>query len=368
VFDYIDGGAEEERTSRANLAAFDAFQFQPRMAATNGADPGDLAITALGTPVSLPVLLSPVGSTRIFHPGGEIAGSRAAAAAGTILTVSTMSGHTIGEVAAGAPGPLWFQLYFLGGRDGAERLVGEARSQGYKALVVTVDTAATGPREREYRTGLRPPIKVDFSTIRKVCRQVAVRPRWLAASARDGFQFGFANVSYLSDSGRPMTQTDALRAWYGAPAKWEDFSWLREHFGGPVIAKGVLSGDDARRAIDAGASAIIVSNHGGRQLDRAPATLPALIEVMAAVGNQVEVYVDGGFRRGSDVVAALALGARAVMIGRPWAYGLAADGERGVGHVIEIFRGGIIRTLRLLGCPTLAALGPEFLKIPPSWR
>ena len=367
MFDYLDGAAEGERTSRANLAAFDAFQFRPKMAAVDGSDPGDLATTVLGTPVSLPVLLSPVGSTRLFHPGGEIAGSRAASSAGTILTVSTMSGHTIGEVAEAAPGPLWFQLYFLGGREGGERLVAEARTRGYKALAVTVDTASTGPREREYRTGLRPPLKIDVRTIRKIYRQVAVRPRWLAATALDGFHLGFANVSYLCDPHRPVTQTDALRAWYAAPVKWEDFPWLREQFGGPVIAKGVLSGDDARRAVDAGASAIIVSNHGGRQLDRAPATLPALVEVMDAVGDQVEVFVDGGFRRGSDVVAALALGARAVMIGRPWAYGLAAAGERGVDHVLEIFRTGMICTLRLLGCPTLDALTPDVVKIPTDW-
>jgi isopentenyl diphosphate isomerase/L-lactate dehydrogenase-like FMN-dependent dehydrogenase len=196
---------------------------------------------------------------------------------------------------------------------------------------------------------------------------VAVRPRWLTAAARDRFRFGFANVAGLGDPGQPVTETEALIEWQSAPARWEDFAWIRERFGGPVIAKGVLTGDDARRAVDAGASAIIVSNHGGRQLDRAPATVPALIEVLAAVGDEAEVYVDGGFRRGSDVAAAIALGARAVMIGRPWAYGLAAAGEAGIASVMEVFRTGIARTLRLLGCPSLDALDRQFVRVPESW-
>ena len=368
VFDYLDGAAEGERTMRANLAALDALEFRPRMAATRGSDPAPLGRTVIGTPVSLPVLLSPVGSSRFMHTGGDVAGVRAAGAAGTIFTLSTVSGHTIGEVAAAASGPAWFQLYFFGGRRGAEQLVDRARAAGYRAIVVTVDTQSPGPRERELALGLSPPIEVNLHTVRKMARQVAVRPRWLAAAARDRFRFGFANVANLGDPDAPMSAAEALIFWQSAPASWEDFAWIRDRFGGPVIAKGILTGDDAKRAVDAGASAIIVSNHGGRQLDRAPAALPALAEVLAAVGPDVEVLVDGGFRRGSDVVAALALGARAVMIGRPWAYGLAAAGEAGIASVLDVYRTGIARTLRLLGCPSLDDLDRDFVRLPAGWQ
>jgi len=367
VFDYLDGAAEGERTMRANLAAHDALQFRPRMAVTSGSDPAPLSRTVLGTPLSLPVLLGPVGSSRSMHVGGDVAGVRAAGAAGTIFTLSTVSGHSIAEVAAAGSGPVWFQLYFFGGRRGAERLVDRAREAEYRAIVVTVDTQSPGPRERELRLGLSPPIQVNLPTAAKMARQVALRPRWLAAAARDRFRFGFANVASLGEPDSPERAVEALVAWQSAPARWEDFGWIRERFGGPVIAKGVLTADDAKRAVDAGASAVIVSNHGGRQLDRAPATLPALAEVLPAVGPDVEVLVDGGFRRGSDVVAALALGARAVMIGRPWAYGLAAAGEVGIASVLDVFRTGIARTLRLLGCPSLDDLGPDFIRLPPGW-
>jgi isopentenyl diphosphate isomerase/L-lactate dehydrogenase-like FMN-dependent dehydrogenase len=368
VFDYLDGAAEAERTMRANVAALDAVQFRPRVAVTRGTDPAPLTRTVLGTAVSLPVLLGPVGSSRSMHVGGDVVGVRAAGAAGTIFTLSTASGHAIGEVAAAASGPVWFQLYFFGGRRGAEQLVDRARDAGYRAIVVTLDTQSPGPRERELALGLSPPIEVNLHTVRKMARQVAVRPRWLAAAARDRFHFGFANTPNLGGPGVPTSAVDALIAWQSAPARWEDLGWIRDRFGGPVIAKGILTGDDAKRAVDAGASAIIVSNHGGRQLDRVSATLPALAEVLAAVGSEVEVVVDGGFRRGSDVVAALALGARAVMIGRPWAYGLAAAGETGIACVLDVYRTGIARTLRLLGCPSLGDLDRAFVRAPPDWQ
>jgi isopentenyl diphosphate isomerase/L-lactate dehydrogenase-like FMN-dependent dehydrogenase len=367
VFDYLDGAAEGERSMRANVAALDAVQFRPRVGATRGRDPSPSVRTVLGIPVSLPVLLSPVGSSRSMHVRGDVAGARAAGSAGTIFTVSTMSGHTMEEIATEADGPLWFQLYFLGGRSGAERLVDRARRAGYHAIVVTLDTQSPGPRERELRHGLSPPIEVNLPTIRKMARQVVARPQWLAAAAREGFPFGFANATDIGDPGRPVTVAEALAEWQSAPARWEDLGWIRERFGGPVIAKGILTREDARRAIEAGASAIVVSNHGGRQLDRAPATMPALVEVLDAVDGQVEVYVDGGFRRGSDAVAAIALGARAVMIGRPWAYGLAAAGEPGVASILNIFQAGVTRTLRLIGCPSLDVLDSDFVRIPADW-
>jgi isopentenyl diphosphate isomerase/L-lactate dehydrogenase-like FMN-dependent dehydrogenase len=313
------------------------------------------------------LLLSPVGFTKMMDPAGDVAGVRAAGAAGTIFTLSSMSGHTIDEVAAEASGPIWFQLYFLGGRTGAEQLVERARVAGYDALVVTLDTQIPGNRERDYRYGLSPPLTLNLPTVMKMAPQAARHPWWLLDVAKDRFRFKLANASNLiDDGGRAMSEADALIHWVSKPPTWEDFAWLREQFGGPVICKGIVTGDDARRAVDAGVSAIIVSNHGGRQLDGIAASLPALVEVLEAVGDQVEVLVDGGFRRGADVVRAVALGARAAMIGRPWAFGLAAAGEPGVTRVLSILRQDIDRTLRLVGAPTVGSLDPTFV-CRPDW-
>jgi isopentenyl diphosphate isomerase/L-lactate dehydrogenase-like FMN-dependent dehydrogenase len=191
-----------------------------------------------------------------------------------------------------------------------------------------------------------------------------LHPRWLADLVRDRFRLELVNATGLQLDHQPMSAVEALIHWLASPPRWEDFSWLREQFHGPVIAKGILTGDDARRAVDCGAAAIVVSNHGGRQLDGVPATMTALVEVLDAVGTDVEVLVDGGFRRGADVVKAVALGARAVMVGRPWAYGLAAAGEPGVSRVLSILRDDIDRTMRLLGVSSIADLNREFLHMP----
>jgi isopentenyl diphosphate isomerase/L-lactate dehydrogenase-like FMN-dependent dehydrogenase len=365
VFDYIDGGAEAEITMRANRAAIEAVGFLPRMGLTRGRP--DLTTTVLGTPVSMPVLLGPVGFTRMIHHRGDVAAARAAGAAGTIFTQSSMSGHTIEEVAAVGPGPKWFQLYFLGGRAGAERLVERAWRAGYTALAVTLDTQIVGNRERDLRNGLRRPLRIDLSNVVRVGPQVAVRPRWLAHFARQGLRLDIVNTSGFAGPGRPMTVDDAVVAMSTYPPTWDDFSWIRGQWPGPVLAKGVVTGDDARRAVASGADAIIVSNHGGRQLDGMAASLPALVEVLDAVGDQVEVLVDGGIRRGSDVARAVALGARATLIGRAWAYGLGAAGQAGVEQVLSILRTDLDRTLRLLGCPSVAALDHRFVARPPAW-
>ncbi len=315
----------------------------------------------------MPILLSPIGFTRMMNPLGDVAGVRAAGNAGTIFTLSSMSGHTMDEVTAAATRPAWFQLYFLAGREGAEKLVRRARDAGFSALAVTLDTQILGNREREQRQGLRPPLKLDARTVRKMAPQVAVRPWWLADAARDRFRLELVNAASLGTAEQPMSAAEALARWMARPPTWDDFGWLREQWPGPILAKGVVTGDDARRAVDSGADAIIVSNHGGRQLDTMPAGLPALVEVVDAIGGQVEVLVDGGFRRGADVVKALALGARAVMVGRPWAYGLAAAGQPGVDRVLAILREDLDRTLRLLGCASVAEIDQTHVRIPKHW-
>lgn len=367
VFDYLDGGAESESTMRANRTAMMSVGFRPSMGVTPGDPAPSLSTTVLGQTLSMPVILGPVGFTRMMDRHGDVAAARAAGQAGTGFTLSSMSGHTIEEVGAAAAGPAWFQLYFLGGRAGAAQLVDRAQRAGFEALVVTMDTQFPGHRERDLRNGVKPPLQMNLRNMVKFAPQVALHPDWLMEFARDRFQLDIVNATTLGPPEHPMTVEEALVEWTAAPPRWEDFSWIREQWRGPIIAKGIINGDDARRAVDCGVSAIVVSNHGGRQLDGMPATLPALVEVLDAVGDSVEVLVDGGVRRGSDVIRALALGARAVMIGRAWAYGLAAAGEPGVEAILDLLAVDMDRTLRLLGCQAVNDLDRSFIRYPPGW-
>jgi isopentenyl diphosphate isomerase/L-lactate dehydrogenase-like FMN-dependent dehydrogenase len=279
-----------------------------------------------------------------------------------------MSGHTIEDVKAAAGGPAWFQLYFLGGRAGAEQLIDRAQKAGYTTLVVTIDTQIPGNREREQRHGVHLPLQMSLSNAVRFAPQVAPHPGWLSDFARDGFSLELANAASLGTPERPMSSRDALMYWLTSPPRWEDFAWIRERWPGPVVAKGIVTGEDARRAVDSGVEGIIVSNHGGRQLDGIRATMPALVEVVEAVGGEVEVLVDGGIRRGADVVRAVALGAQAAMVGRPWAYGLAAAGEAGIVRVLEILREDIDRTLRLVGCASIDEAKRDLVEFPDAWR
>jgi L-lactate dehydrogenase (cytochrome) len=366
VRNYIEGGAGNEATLRANLEGVGAVGFRPKMGVTADSGP-DLTTTVLGTPVSMPVLLSPVGFTRMMHPSGDLAGAAAAAGAGTISTLSTMSGHTMEDVIAAAGGPVWFQLYFLGGREGAEQLVSRARDLGFSALVVTMDTQSLGDRRREARYGLSPPLRLDLRTVTKMTPYVAPRPRWLLDRALDGFRLDLVNALTLGPRGQPMSSSEARLRWIGAPPRWEDIARLREQFGGPVAVKGILTADDARRALDSGADAVIVSNHGGRQLDGVASSFAALPGVVAAVGDQMEILVDGGIRSGADAVRAVALGARAAMVGRAWAYGLGAAGRPGVERVLGLLREDVDRTMRLLGVARVGDLDATFVEPPAVW-
>ncbi len=363
---YVDGGAGNECTLEANLRAVQAVRFRPRVGSAPGAPP-DLATTVLGTPVSMPVLLGPVGFTRMMHPDGDVAGAGAASGAGTVFTHSSMSGHTMEEVQAATTGPTWFQLYFLGGRAGADRLVGRARDLGYSGLVVTLDTAVPGDRRRESRYRLSPPLRLDLPTMQKMAPYALLRPRWLVDAARDGFFLDLVNAQGHSVDGAPMGEQEALIRWIGEPATWADVEWIAARFGGPVVVKGIMTVDDARRAVEVGATALVVSNHGGRQLDGAPATFAVLEEVVHAVGGEVEVLVDGGIRSGADVVRAVALGARAALVGRAWAYGLCAAGRPGVEQVLALLRQDMDRTVRLLGVDSIEDVDRSLVDTPEEW-
>ncbi len=362
VFDYIDGGADSEITLRENSRAFDDVTFRPRCAVATASC--DLRTTVLGTTIDLPVILAPVGSSRMFYPKGEEAAARAAGKAGTIYTLSTLSGCAVADVKRATTGPVWYQLYLLGGRDVALGGIERAQRCGCSALVVTIDTPVAGLRERDVRNGTKELITGGPFTMLPYVFQFLAKPRWLAAYLRDGGLMRFPNV-VLKDG--PMPYADVGAALEQSMVCWDDLRWIRAAWRGPIIVKGVHIGDDARRAIDYGADAIVVSNHGGRQLDGVSATLRALPEVVAAANDRLEVLLDGGIRRGSDVVKAMGLGARAVLVGRAYAYGLGAGGEAGVQRAIEILRTDIVRTLKLLGVSSVAALDRSLVEAPPAW-
>lgn len=361
VFDYIDGGAEDEVTLRANTRAYEEITFRPRGAVA--LEECDLTTTVLGTPLALPFLLAPLGSTRLFHPRGEVLAARAAGEAGTAYALSTLSGSSIEDVRAGSRGPLWYQLYLVGGRDVARKAIARARAAGYSALLVTIDTAVAGMRERDLRNGIKELLGGGLLEKVRFGPQFLVRPRWLFGFLRDGGLMRFPNV-VLADG--PMRYLDVGPALERSVVKWDDLAWIREAWSGPIVVKGVLTAEDARAAVAAGVDAIVVSNHGGRQLDDAPPTIRVLGEVLAEVNGRAEVLVDGGIRRGSDIVKALCLGARAVLVGRAYAYGLAAGGGAGVARAIEILRSDVVRTLRLLGCASMRDLDRSFVSVPPK--
>jgi L-lactate dehydrogenase (cytochrome) len=362
VFDYIDGGADGEVTLRENVRAFQDVAFRPRCAVET--PPPDLRTTVIGTPISMPVIFAPVGSSRMFWPRGEEAAAATAGAAGTIYSLSTLSGCRLEDVKKATSGPAWYQLYLCGGRDVASATLQRARDAGYSALILTIDTAVAGMRERDLRNGSKQLLTRKLGPMLPYVWQFAARPSWLAGFLRDGGLMKFPNVM-LPDG--PMLYADVSLALEQSTVTWRDLRWIREIWTGPVVIKGVHTAEDARRALDEGANAICVSNHGGRQLDGVHATIRVLPEIVDAVGGRVEVLLDGGVRRGGDVVKALCLGARAVLIGRAYAYGLAAAGGPGVARAVDILRSDIVRTLKLLGCASVRELNGSLVDAPRDW-
>jgi isopentenyl diphosphate isomerase/L-lactate dehydrogenase-like FMN-dependent dehydrogenase len=360
VFDYIDGGAEDEITLRANERAFADVTFRPRQC-VDARDP-DLRTEVLGTTFDLPFLLAPLGFCRMFYPRGESVAAREAHAAGTAYVLSTFSGQRLEEVRADAPGPLWYQLYVPGGRAVAEASIARARAAGYSALVVTIDTPVSGMRERDIRRGAGALLQGGLAAKLSLAWQFALHPRWLIGFWGDGAPRVFPNVELPGVGAMPSRDTGVLLA--NTNVTWKDLTWIRDAWRGPIIIKGVHTGDVARQAVDAGADAVIVSNHGGRQLDGVAASIRVLPEVVAAVGDRVEVLMDGGIRRGADIIKARCLGAKAVLIGRAYGWALGAAGGPGVARAIAILRADLIRTMRLLGCASMRELDRSFVDVP----
>jgi L-lactate dehydrogenase (cytochrome) len=357
VYEFVAGGAETESSVRRNRSAWGAMTFRPHTL-VDVAD-RDLSTTVLGRPVAMPLLLAPAGLARLVHPDGELAAAAAAGEAGTVMALSTGSSCTIEDVAAAASGPLWFQLYLWRDRDVVAGLVQRAAASGYHALCLTVDVPIVGQRERDLRNGMTIPPRLTVRNLLDASWRV---PWWKGFLG--GREVTFEN--FLGVEGAQNDSAAALGAFVNKQmidpsVTWDELPWLRELWPGPLVVKGILTAEDARRAVDGGAEGVVVSNHGGRQLDGAPATAAVLAEVVDAIGDRAEVYVDGGIRRGTDVVRALAIGARAAMVGRPWFWGLAAGGEAGVARVLEIFRTEIDRTLALLGVSRVAELDRSFL-------
>jgi L-lactate dehydrogenase (cytochrome) len=363
VFDYIDGGAEAEITLRANENAFAEVTFRPRQCVEARAV--DLRTTVLGTTLDLPFLLAPIGFCRMFYPRGESVAAREATAAGTAYILSTFSGTRLEDVRAAASGPLWYQLYMPGGRAVAEATIARARAAGYSVLVVTIDTPVGGMRERDIRRGAGPLLKGHVLASLPHVWQFLTHPRWVLDYVGDGAPRVFPNVELPGVGAMPCGDTSVLLA--ETNVTWRDLVWIRDAWRGPLVVKGVHTADVARQAVDAGADAVVVSNHGGRQLDGVAPSLRVLPDVVAAVGDRTEVLMDGGIRRGADIVKAKCLGARAVLIGRAYAWGLGAAGGPGVARAIEILRADLVRTLRLLGCPSMDALDTSFTDVPFDW-
>jgi isopentenyl diphosphate isomerase/L-lactate dehydrogenase-like FMN-dependent dehydrogenase len=361
VFDYIDGGADAEVTLRANAAAFEQLTFRPRSAIPT---PGlDITTTVMGNTFDLPFILAPIGSSRMFFPHAEELAARVAGNAGTAYILSTLSGTPMEQVRAATKGVAWYQVYLCGGREVSIRMLERAKKAGFTALVVTIDTAVAGMREKDLRNGTKELLSGGPAML-PYLPQMMAKPGWLLGLLSDGGLMKFPNV--LLPEG-PMPYADVGRALEQSMVCWDDLTWIRELWKGRIMVKGVHTADDARRAVDAGADALVVSNHGGRQLDGVAPSIRVLPEVVAAVKDQIEILVDGGIRRGGDIVKAICLGARAVLIGRAYAYGLAAAGEAGVARAIDILRADVIRTMKLLGCQSVSRLDRSFLDVPRDW-
>jgi len=323
-WDFYQGGSDDEVTLRANRTAFERIRLRPRVLVDVSAGALNMRTTVLGTPVSMPILVAPTALHSMAHPEGECATAQGAGTANTLMIASTTATRSIEEIAQAASGPLWFQLYVYPSFQVAEKLVRRAEAAGYRAIVLTVDLPYLGNREKDRRNNVTIPPEPFYE----------------------------ANFVDVEEKGQPWV-----------PLTWESLSWLRSITSLPVLVKGILTAEDAVLAVEHGVTGIIVSNHGGRQLDTALASVDALPEIVEAVTGRCEVYIDGGIRRGTDILKALALGARAVLVGRPILWGLAANGAQGVFQVLEILRKELELSMALAGRPTLDSIDRTLLKM-----
>ena len=353
LFDYMDGGAYEENTLRANVS--DLERLLLRQIVMRDVSIRDPAVEVLGQQLALPVILAPVGLGGMFAPRAEVQAARAAQVAGVPFVESTVSICSIEEVARATSSPPWFQLYVMRDRSYAEELMSRAQAVGSSVLVLTIDLAVVGARHRDVRNA----VVGDPSVLAKVVRglDLVAHPRWFRDVALGGRPLTFGNLeNAVPGASSPAAFRDWVDGQFDPSVTWDDVAWVRKNWSGRLVVKGVLDPEDARRAVDVGVDGVVVSNHGGRQLDSVPSTARALPDIADAVGNQLEVLVDGGIRSGLDVVKMVALGARAVLIGRAWAWAVAARGEAGVRHILEVIKADIDVALGLTGHTSLAGI------------
>ena len=358
IFDYIDGGAFAEATLAANRKDLQHLRLRQRV--LHDVSSIDLSTTVMGERLSLPLILAPVGFGGMFAQRAEVHAARSAARAGVSFCESTLSICSVEEVAAASTRPLWFQLYVMKDRGYAEDLMARAHAAGCTTLVLTVDLAVVGRRHRDVRNGISGPI----SRVNRLRRglDIARHPRWVREVALGGRPLTFGNLERALPNARvPGDFQGWVASQFDPSVTWDDLAWVRSHWSGRIALKGILDAEDARQAVASGADAVIVSNHGGRQLDDVPSTISALPAIVQAIGDQCEVLMDGGIRSGLDVVKALALGARACLIGRPWAFAVAARGEVGVDHLLSNFREEMLVTLGLTGVTSVEKINASVL-------
>ncbi len=361
AFDYLDGSSDDGVTARDNVGAFADVIFKPKQAVKVNPD---LSTRILGVDLALPALLSPIGYSRMLHPRGELAGAGGAKRAGTGYILSTISGHSL-EAVREQNDKVFFQVYLLGGRAATERAFARAKTLGYKGIFLTIDTAVAGNREKDQRNGMRALMGKNILAQLPYLPEIMMHPRWLARFLMDGGMPSLPNV--IMDNG-PLIPTDVGRALETANVYWDDLKWIRESWDGPIVIKGVMTADDAQRAVDLGCNGIVVSNHAGRQLDGVAGSLRTLPGIVDRVKGKTTILFDGGIRRGGDIAKALCLGAQGVLIGRAYAYGMAAAGDAGVDRAVEILRTDLIRTMKLLGANTIADLTPDLVALKPGFR
>lgn len=360
-FDFVDGGAGAETTLRANLSDLARVTLRPRSLVD--VSKASLSTSVVGQKLPMPVVLAPCGLIRVIGGDGELSAVRAAGAAGLTYTISTASSWSIEEIAAQASGPLWFQLYMWRSRAVISTLVQRAKQAGCTALVLTVDVVVNSKRPRDHRNGMSIPPQI---TIRNAAGAVR-HPVWFASLLR-GPAIGFRNLQGIAEGSSAMSHQEYVNTELAnLSASWDDIAWLRRRWDGPLFIKGISTVEDARSAAAAGADGIFVSNHGGRQLDGVPSAISTLPLIADAVGDRLDIILDGGIRFGGDVVKAVALGAKATAIGRSWVWGAAAAGQRGVEHVAKIYRTEIEEALMLLGCPDVLDLDRSRVNYPPEW-
>jgi isopentenyl diphosphate isomerase/L-lactate dehydrogenase-like FMN-dependent dehydrogenase len=365
MFDSIECGAGQELTLRGNLDAFLDVGFRPQAAVQYPTY--DLSTTVIGHQLSTPIMIAPTGSIRMFRGEGEPAVARVAGEAGTIHIVSCFTGYSIEDIAAQSKGPIFFDLYLAGGRSNVEVMLDRARKAGCQALVITADMAGMHAVERLGGPTAEGPIGVNLATALRYASQLVTKPAWTCDFVRDGMHLDCP--MWIKPDGKPASFGEMTETIMRESPTWNDLPWIREHWDRPIIVKGILRPEDARKAVDAGVDAIVVSNHGGRNVDGSPATLSVLPAIVDAVDGRLEVYVDGGIRRGTDVIKALALGARAVLIGRAYIYPFAAAGSEGVRQMLDVLGSGMVATLRSLGCASVRTLNRSYVTFPESrWK